>query len=112
MIWRFTLFVAFLIVTIEAKKYPQPWQERGHEQWREFEEFLEWKKAKKLQEYRLPEIKYEKLQSENHDVDQVYEKNQQAPPPIDEAALMARYIVNQAGKDNGCIYILELMLIR
>ncbi|XP_076233719.1 cellular Repressor of E1A-stimulated Genes [Calliopsis andreniformis] len=92
MIWRFALLVALSVFATEAKKYSQHWQD--HEQWQEFEEFLEWKNARKLYEGRPREIKYEKQDS--REVDRSSEKNQQAPPPIDQAALMARYIVNQA----------------
>ncbi|XP_029041948.1 protein CREG1 [Osmia bicornis bicornis] len=92
MIWRITLFVALFVLTIEAKKYSQSFEEH---QWQEFEEFLKWKKAREQREN-----KYEKRHDESHEVDQLYEKVQQIPlsnpPPVDEAALMARYIVNQA----------------
>ncbi|XP_076618085.1 cellular Repressor of E1A-stimulated Genes [Colletes latitarsis] len=98
MIWRITVFVTLLILTIEAKKHSQYWETQ--EQWQEFEEFLKWKKMRELHEHRPQEIKYEKWHHENHDTDKIYEKNQQVPsvnpPPVDRAALMARFIVNQA----------------
>lgn len=101
MIWRITLFVALFVLTIEAKKYSQSFEEH---QWQEFEEFLKWKKAREQREN-----KYEKRHDGNHEVDQLYEKVQQIPlsnpPPVDEAALMARYIVNQAGKKNVLLII-------
>ncbi|KZC05320.1 PREDICTED: protein CREG1 [Dufourea novaeangliae] len=99
MILRVTIFVALLSLAIEAHKYPQTLDER--EQWKEFEEFQEWKKAKQFSERRY-ENKYKKWHpdNENHDVDKVYERNEKIPnanpPSVDEAALMARYIVNQA----------------
>ncbi|XP_076660278.1 cellular Repressor of E1A-stimulated Genes [Halictus rubicundus] len=97
MILRLTIFVALAILTIEAQKYPQILEEQ--EQWKEFEEFLEWKKARQLGEIRSHEKKYKKPYYENRNVDKVYESNEQPnanPPPVDQAALMARYIVNQA----------------
>ncbi|XP_016913983.1 protein CREG1 [Apis cerana] len=97
MILRFTIFLAFLILTIEAKKYLQFSEE---EQWQEFEEYMKWKKAKEIRENDQREIKYEKRYHENHDMYKSSKKDQQFsvnnPPPINQAALMARYIVNQA----------------
>lgn len=99
MILRFTIFLAFLILTIEGKKYLQFSEE---EQWQEFEEYMKWKKAKEIRENGQREIKYEKRYHENHDMYKSPKKDQQFsvnnPPPINQAALMARYIVNQAGK--------------
>ncbi|CAL7951613.1 unnamed protein product [Xylocopa violacea] len=95
MILRFAIFVALLVSVIEAKN-PQFSVE---EQWQEFEEFLKWKKAREMHEDNTREIKNEKWHRENHDVYKPFERNQQVPvndpPPIDQAALMARYIVNQ-----------------
>lgn len=99
MILRFAIFVIFLILTIEAKKHQQFSED---EQWQEFEEFLKWKKAKEMRENGPREIKYEKPRHHeyHHDMYKSSEKDQQLPienpPPIDQAALMARYIVNQA----------------
>lgn len=97
MILRLTIFVALAILAIEAQKYPQTFEEQ--EQWKEFEEFLEWKKAKQLGVIRSHEKKYKKPYYENRKDDRVYESNEQLdsnPPPVDQVALMARYIVNQA----------------
>nr|XP_033330034.1 protein CREG1 [Megalopta genalis] len=97
MILRFMIFVALAILAIEAHNYPQTFEE--HEQWKEFEEFLKWKKAKQLGENHWHGKKYKKHYSESREMDKVYESNEQSsadPPPVDQAALMARYIVNQA----------------
>ncbi|XP_078050425.1 cellular Repressor of E1A-stimulated Genes [Augochlora pura] len=97
MILRFTILVALAILAIEAHNYPQTLEEQ--EQWKEFEEFLKWKKAKQLGENHWHGKKYKKHYSESHEMDKVYESNEQSsadPPPINQAALMARYIVNQA----------------
>ncbi|XP_076302870.1 protein CREG1-like [Lasioglossum baleicum] len=97
MILRYAIFVAILILTIEAKKYPQFSED---EQWEEFEEYLKWKKAQAVRENRPQETKYEKRYHENHDMYKSFEGHQEqpanTPPPINQAALMARYIVNQA----------------
>ncbi|KOC60746.1 Protein CREG1 [Habropoda laboriosa] len=97
MILRFVIFGALLVLAIEAKRYSQFSED---EQWQEFEEYLKWKKAKEIRENGPPEIKYEKRHNENHDSYKMYGREQQvpvnSPPPIDQAALMARYIVNQA----------------
>ncbi|CAK9816195.1 Protein CREG1 [Anthophora quadrimaculata] len=97
MILRFAIFGALLALVIEARKYSQFSED---EQWQEFEEYLKWKKAKEISENGPREIKYEKQHDENYDPHKMYRKDQQVPisnpPPIDEAALMARYIVNQA----------------
>lgn len=97
MILRFTVFLALLILVIEAKKFSE------EEHWQEFEEFLKWKKAKEMREDGPRENKYMKRYQENQNVANMNENDQQIPlnpPPIDQAALMARYIVNQAGKNN------------
>lgn len=102
MILRLAIFVALLSLAIEAQKQLQSSEEQ--EQWAEFEEFLEWKKSKRTGQDRLYDKKYKKQYYENRNTDKVYESNEQIvnanPPPIDQAALMARYIVNQAGKKN------------
>lgn len=101
MIFRFAVFLSFLIFTIEAKKYSH-FSEAEH--WQEFEEFLKWKKAKEMGENSPEEIKYEKHQhhEDHHNMYKSTDRDRQLPvnnpPPIDQAALMARYIVNQAGK--------------
>ncbi|XP_076162006.1 cellular Repressor of E1A-stimulated Genes [Ptiloglossa arizonensis] len=98
MIWRITIYIVLLVLTIEAKKYPQKWEEQ--EQWQEFEEFLKWKKMREQHEHRPHETKYEKRPHESYDANKIYESNEPLsnvnPPPIDKAALMARFIVNQA----------------
>ncbi|XP_031843492.1 cellular Repressor of E1A-stimulated Genes [Nomia melanderi] len=98
MILRLAIFVALLSLAIEAQKQLQTSEEQ--EQWKEFEEFLEWKKSKRIGEDRSYEKKYKKQYYENRNADKVYDSNEQIPnanpPPIDQAALMARYIVNQA----------------
>ncbi|XP_017877559.1 protein CREG1 [Ceratina calcarata] len=99
---RFAVAVAVLIVAIEAKKYYNNNPEFSvEEQWQEFEEFLKWKKLREAREDNPREIKYEKYNHENHDMykpekDRQIRANSDGPPPIDQAALMARYIVNQA----------------
>lgn len=102
MILRLAIFVALLSLAIEAQKQLQTSEEQ--EQWAEFEEFLEWKKSKRIDQDRSYDKKYKKQYYENRNTDKVYESNEQIvnanPPPIDQAALMARYIVNQAGKKN------------
>ncbi|XP_076754353.1 cellular Repressor of E1A-stimulated Genes [Xylocopa sonorina] len=95
MILRFAIVVGLLAFMIEAKNP----QFSAEEQWQEFEEFLKWKKAREVHEDKSREIRSEKWYHENHDMYKPSEKNQQIPvddpPPIDQAALMARYIVNQ-----------------
>lgn len=112
MILRIAIFVTLLSLAIDAQKQLQTFDEQ--EQWREFEEFLEWKKSKRIGEDRSYEKKHKKQYYENRNTDKVYERNEQLPnsnpPPIDQAALMARYIVNQAGKKNISIVILILQL--
>ena len=99
MIFRFAVFLSFLIFTIEAKKYSH-FSEAEH--WQEFEEFLKWKKAKEMGENSPEEIEYEKHQhrGDHHNMYKSTDRDRQLPvnnpPPIDQAALMARYIVNQA----------------
>lgn len=106
MIWRITIYIVLLVLTIEAKKYPQKWEEQ--EQWQEFEEFLKWKKMREQHEHRPHETKYEKRPHESYDANKIYESNEPLsnvnPPPIDKAALMARFIVNQAGKKSASTY--------
>lgn len=104
MIWRFAIFAALLILTVEAKKYTEA-SAAQRDEWQQFEEFLKWKKFRELRENYSQDAKYEKEHRESHDVDRIYERNQEVPisdpPPINEAALMARYIVNQAGMHNA-----------
>lgn len=91
MILRVTTFLALLILTVEAKKYAQDQQ-----QWQEFEEFRKWKQSKEQARENGPKEINQREQDETHDISEIYEKRAQNPPPIDQAALMGRYIVNQA----------------
>ncbi|XP_066583031.1 protein CREG1 [Prorops nasuta] len=63
-----------------------------NEKWKEFEEFLEWKRSKQqMQNAReFQAAKHRKYYEKK------YERFNQDPPPINKVALMARYIVNQA----------------
>nr|XP_050865565.1 protein CREG1 [Vespula vulgaris] len=96
MILRVSIFIAFLILTIEAKKYNNQNGDK-YRQWQEFEEFLEWKKMK---EQREREGKWSIDFTDNSsDSIKNYEREHrrsQDPPPVEDAVLMARYIVNQA----------------
>ncbi|XP_014470650.1 PREDICTED: protein CREG1 [Dinoponera quadriceps] len=64
------------------------------EQWKEFEEFLNWKQEKEQRKY---DTNYNTLTTQVREIDGK-DHNQVVldPPPMNEAALMARYIVNQA----------------
>lgn len=86
MILRVASFLALILVAAEAKKYTLQQQQ----QWEEFQEYLKWKKFREQQE--TPQaIGYEKEAAyETHHAEK------SGPPPPDQAALMARYIVNQA----------------
>ncbi|KAG7207400.1 hypothetical protein KM043_009052 [Ampulex compressa] len=89
MMLRLVTLIVILITAIEAKKYAD------EHDWQEFEEFLKWKKFKALQENDLWKNKERLLTDRSNDVRRDYEELQD-PPPIDKAALMGRYIVNQA----------------
>ena len=82
----------------------QEWQD-----FREFKEFQAWKKSRRDRQYAEDEAdEYVKvygpdnwLEKKRHKWGGRREKVDRAmmdPPPIDQAAMMARYIVNQAGK--------------
>lgn len=95
MILRSSIFFALLILAIEAKKYNE--NNDKYRQWQEFEEFLEWKNAK---EEKKREEK-SSLESTDNFSDTIKnykgeDKQTQEPPPVEDAVLMARYIVNQA----------------
>lgn len=97
MILRASIFIALLILTIEGKKYNNQNGDKNR-QWQEFEEFLEWKKMK---EQKRIEGKWSIDYTDNSsDSIKTYGKENrrfQDPPPVEDAVLMARYIVNQAG---------------
>lgn len=67
----------------------------NHEQWKEFEEFLEWKKTKQSREYNINEFVTRAIGF--NDNRKNYNRGMLDPPPINQTILMARYVVNQAG---------------
>lgn len=81
MIFRVVSLLALLVLATEAKKYSPELEQ----QWEEFQEYLKWKK---FQEEKDP------VNEEVHNVQINNERT--GPPSPDQAALMARYIVNQA----------------
>ncbi|KAK2579109.1 hypothetical protein KPH14_001280 [Odynerus spinipes] len=95
MILRASIFFALLILTIEAKKYNG--NNDKYQQWQEFEEFLEWKRTKE-QEGKEGKwsIDFTDNLSETIKNYEKVDKQTQNPPPVEDAVLMARYIVNQA----------------
>ena len=125
------LLLFSLFVISQGKKYTDPKKEN-----REWQEFQKWKKSKSEQEKDLisrdnnseKEISQILSEEDNNIVERKYEKqkrkefkkikedkrisqnekNKKDPPPINEAALMARYIVNQASKQTKRIIIFLL----
>lgn len=64
-----------------------------YHQWQEFKEFQEfqaWKRANRERKHHEEQANYKKTHWKRH------QWKGQDPPPIDQVALMARYIVNQA----------------
>lgn len=96
--------LSLLSLLTQAKKFDS-WKER---QWAEFEEFLEWKKSKQLApvDHRTADSSVSGVSDiweHRHDYERKDRRrnwenreNREDPPPVDEAALMGRYIVNQA----------------
>ncbi|XP_046476881.1 protein CREG1 [Neodiprion pinetum] len=87
------LFLCFLAaIQIQTAKYLDS---NEYEEWEEFKEFQRWKHSKKHQDPK----KYwsQDLGRYNGNEQDTYNDGLEAddPPPIDEAARMARYIVNQ-----------------
>ncbi|XP_032679469.1 protein CREG1-like [Odontomachus brunneus] len=91
---RVVSVVVVLFLISEAKKL-----EAGpsSEQWKEFQDFMEWKREKQQREYDTNEytmqvgaIRFDRNAQRNHN------RDVPDPPPVDQAALMARYVVNQA----------------
>lgn len=66
----------------------------NREQWEEFEEFLEWKEARRSSEYGASEFVIPAIDDDRNSVDST--TTVAPPPPINQTALMARYVVNQA----------------
>jgi len=93
--------VSIIILCILLYSDASDAQLKHNEQWKEFEEFLEWKKTRQSREYSMNEFL---IHGFNDDGNVQRSDNQivQDPPPAHQAALMARYIVNQAGM---CVYV-------
>ena len=102
------LGLVLLVAALCEAEYParEPREDSAeYRQWQEFKEFQEFQAWKKMprdgrnerkeqrKQHFAPESK-RRWSSEETDV--------QDPPPIDQAALMARYIVNQAGTHKLC----------
>ncbi|XP_043505217.1 protein CREG1 [Polistes fuscatus] len=89
-----TIFIAFLILMIEAKKYNNE-NRNVYQEWQEFEEFLEWKRMKENGNKMSIDF------NDNYNSDSIKnygkeDRRSQDPPPVEDAVLMARFIVNQA----------------
>lgn len=72
----------------------------NNERWKEFQDYMEWKQEKQQHKYDTDEYATQ-VNTAKFDYDQNALKNHNrdvsSPPPVDQAALMARYVVNQAG---------------
>ncbi|KAH0947078.1 hypothetical protein HN011_010240 [Eciton burchellii] len=68
---------------------------KHNEQWKEFEEFLEWKKARQLREYSTNKFLIRGFDDDG-DVQRSDNQIVQDPPSAHQTALMARYVINQA----------------
>ncbi|KAI4491034.1 hypothetical protein M0802_010537 [Mischocyttarus mexicanus] len=89
-----SIFIAFLILMIDAKKYNNE-NHDVYREWHEFEEFLEWKKMK--ENGNKVSIGFNGYY--NSDSIKNYGKEDRRsvnPPSPEDAVLMARFIVNQA----------------
>lgn len=96
---RLACVIVVSILISEAYKFDAG---PNSEQWKAFQEFIEWKQEKQQQrEYDANEYTTH-VRTIRFDCDRNARKNHNQgaldPPPIDQAALMARYVVNQAGK--------------
>ncbi|XP_046740873.1 protein CREG1 [Diprion similis] len=89
------LFLCFLApIQIQTAKYLDS---NEYEEWEEFKEFQRWKHSKKHQDPTGTRYWNYDLGRYNDNEQNTYDGGLDAddPPPIDKAALMARYIVNQ-----------------
>jgi len=77
---------------------------KHNEQWEEFEEFLEWKKARQLREYSTNKFLIRGFDDDG-DVQRSDNQIVQDPPSAHQTALMARYVINQAGNIYICVCV-------
>ncbi|XP_015589929.1 protein CREG1 [Cephus cinctus] len=103
MMYRWTIIFLILVPTLlEAnRRFADSYE---YEEWQEFKDFQEWKRTKKIRGDALEDRKFGQfVPLERYYKRKSYEKHYhhrpqgfEDPPPIDQAALMGRYIVNQA----------------
>ncbi|XP_048512794.1 protein CREG1 [Athalia rosae] len=92
--WRVFLFLLLLaVIQIEAGKYSADIDD--FEEWQQFKEFQRWKHARKHQSRKYFRYFDNDLEHHQDEDDSGEEWPRDDPPPIDQAARMARYIVNQ-----------------
>lgn len=91
-----SVIVVFCVLLSEARKYDDT-QVNYDKYWKKFQEFVKWKMTRQPNEYNVEFLTRAIGFDDNHD-DQRITTNQaiQDPPPKDQAALVARYVVNQA----------------
>ncbi|EZA47318.1 hypothetical protein DMN91_012951 [Ooceraea biroi] len=90
-----SVIVLCVLLCCDARKFDA--RLKHNEQWKEFEEFLKWKRTKQSREYNTNEFLTRAIGfDDDGDAQRSDDRVTQDPPPPHQAALMARYVVNQA----------------
>lgn len=90
------LFAFYCVILSEARKFNDE-RVNYDKYWKEFQEFVKWKRTKELSEYNVEFL----TRAIGFDYDRDVQKTNNLAihdlPPMDQPALVARYVVNQAG---------------
>ncbi|KAL6445063.1 hypothetical protein ACFW04_002164 [Cataglyphis niger] len=94
MMLRITSVIVFCVLLSEAHKFSDA-QVNYNKYWKEFQEFLKWKRTKQLNEYSVDFLTHA-IGFDDRESQRTSNKAIQDLPPKDQIALVARYVVNQA----------------
>jgi len=93
---RIASVIAFCVLLSEAHKFNDA-RVNYDKYWKEFQEFIKWKRTKELSEYNVEFLTRAIGFDDDRDVQRIDNRAIQDLPPTNQPALVARYVVNQAG---------------
>ncbi|GAB1868198.1 Protein CREG1 [Camponotus japonicus] len=95
MMLRIASVIAFCVLLSEAHKFNDA-RVNYDKYWKEFQEFIKWKRTKELSEYNVEFLTRAIGFDDDRDVQRIDNRAIQDLPPTNQPALVARYVVNQA----------------
>lgn len=97
MMLRIASVIAFCVLLSEAHKFANAQVNYYDRYWKEYQEFVKWRRTKEPSEHSVESLSRAIGYDDDRDVRRASNQAIQDLPPTDQSALVARYVVNQAG---------------